>query len=428
VTLPRRHPVLLAAVLACVALVGCDGGDDDSIAAGPTDTAAAVTTVTTRSTTPSTTPSSARLASTTSRETSTSRPTTTAEEPTTTAAPTTTTAPLTSPVTGPGVNVYEHAGADDLSPAVADHLRRVYVPNSESNTVDVIDQDTMEIVDHFDVGARPQHCVPAWDLQTLYITDNDGHDLVPIDPRTGQPGAPIPVVDPYNMYFTPDGTSAIVVAEARRLLYFHDPVTWEEQGVYMVDRAGIDHLDFTADGTALLISAEFSGWVSKFDLGTREVTGEVFVGGNPIDVKLSPDGTVFFVANQGTGGVHVIDPDRMVEVGFIETGAGAHGLYQSRDATQLYVTNRLAGTVSVVDLATRAVVATWDIGGSVDMGGVSADGSVLWLTGRYHGMVYAIATDTGEVIKTFPVGGGPHGLCVWPQPGRYSIGHTGILR
>jgi hypothetical protein len=26
------------------------------------------------------------------------------------------------------------------------------------------------------------------------------------------------------------------------------------------------------------------------------------------------------------------------------------------------------------------------------------------------------------------VGNGPHGAAVWPQPGRYSIGHTGILR
>ena len=27
-----------------------------------------------------------------------------------------------------------------------------------------------------------------------------------------------------------------------------------------------------------------------------------------------------------------------------------------------------------------------------------------------------------------PVGAGPHGLAVWPQPGRYSLGHTGIMR
>jgi YVTN family beta-propeller protein len=417
-----RQQVLLAAVLALV-LVGaaCDAGDDEAVAAGDATTTAVGEPSTVADTTVST-------AATTSGPavSSTRRPTTT-DAGTTRPAPTTTTTSATT-VTGPGVDVYAHTRPDDLSPAVRDHLRRVYVPNSETNTVDVIDQDTMEIVDHFDVGARPQHCVPAWDLQTLYITDNDGHDLVPIDPKTGVPGPPIPVEDPYNMYFTPDGTSAIVVAEARRILYFHDPKTWELQGQWMIDRSGIDHLDFTADGNELVISAEFSGWVSKFDLRTKQVTGEVNVGGNPIDVKLSPDGTVFFVANQGRHGVSVIDPDTMTEIQFIATGLGTHGLYLSRDATLLYATNRLGGSVSVIDVATRAVVATWDVGGSVDMGGVSTDGEVLWLTGRYHGQVYAISTETGEVIKRFDVGGGPHGLCVWPQPGRYSIGHTGILR
>ena len=62
------------------------------------------------------------------------------------------------------------------------------------------------------------------------------------------------------------------------------------------------------------------------------------------------------------------------------------------------------------------------------MGGVSSDGKVLWLSGRYAASVYAISTTNGRVIATIPVGNGPHGLCVWPQPGRYSIGHTGITR
>jgi YVTN family beta-propeller protein len=62
------------------------------------------------------------------------------------------------------------------------------------------------------------------------------------------------------------------------------------------------------------------------------------------------------------------------------------------------------------------------------MGGLSADGKVLWLSGRYHGVVYAIDTTDGHLIAKIPVGKEPHGLCVWPQPGRYSLGHTGILR
>jgi hypothetical protein len=32
------------------------------------------------------------------------------------------------------------------------------------------------------------------------------------------------------------------------------------------------------------------------------------------------------------------------------------------------------------------------------------------------------------VLATIPVGRGPHGLAVFPQPGRYSLGHTGIFR
>jgi YVTN family beta-propeller protein len=149
----------------------------------------------------------------------------------------------------------------------------------------------------------------------------------------------------------------------------------------------------------------------------------------PQDVKLSPDGAIFYVADMVNGGVWEIDAKTWAVVGFLPTGRGAHGLYPSRDARQLYVTNRDAGTVSVVDVATRSVVATWTIpGGSPDMGGVSADGRVLWLSGRYNSEVYAISTTDGRLLARIPVGRGPHGLSVWPQPGRHSLGHTGVMR
>ena len=40
----------------------------------------------------------------------------------------------------------------------------------------------------------------------------------------------------------------------------------------------------------------------------------------------------------------------------------------------------------------------------------------------------AINTTTGALLARIRVGAGPHGLCIYPQPGRYSLGHTGILR
>jgi DNA-binding beta-propeller fold protein YncE len=330
-------------------------------------------------------------------------------------------------------DIYAADGPDALSPVVKNDRPVVYVPNSLSNTVDVIDPNTGQIVEHFAVGRLPQHVVPAWDLKTLYVTNDLGNSLTPIDPRTGQPGRPFAVDDPYNMYFTPNGKYAIVVAERLERLDFRDPDTFALVKSVPVDCRGIDHLDFSADGRYLIASCEFSGRILKLDVATQSVVGTTTLnGGNakPQDVKLDPTGNVFYVADMVRGGVYTVDGDTFTVTGFIATGAGAHGLYVSRDSKVLYVTNRDAGSISLLSFATNRVVRTWYIpgGGSPDMGGVSADGKVLWVSGRYNGVVYAIDTQTGALLYRIPVGSGPHGLCVFPQPGHYSLGHTGIFR
>ena len=332
---------------------------------------------------------------------------------------------------GPGSNVYAADSPGNFSPATHGALKRIYVPNSESGTVDVIDPRTFRVVGHFQVGGRPQHVVPSWDLKTLYVNNNDGNSLTPVNPRTAHPGPAIPVDDPYNLYFTPDGRFAIVVAERNDRLDFRDRTTLKLTHSLALPCKGINHMDFSADNRYLIASCEFSGELVKVDVERQRVVGTLALAGGsmPQDVKLSPDGRVFYIADMQAGGVWKVDGEHLNVTGFLATGKGAHGLYPSRDAKFLYVSNRGAGTVSVVSFATQAIVQTWQIpGGSPDMGGVSADGRVLWLTGRYNQEVYAIDTRTGRLRARIKVGKGPHGLSVWPQPGRYSLGHTGILR
>jgi YVTN family beta-propeller protein len=371
------------------------------------------------------------------------------------------------PVADPS-NLYSETTSQKMSPAIAGDPRRVYVPNLQSNDVYVIDQDTLTVIDRFRVGLNPQHVVPSWDLRTLWVANNAENtkvgSLTPIDPRTGKAGKPIPVDDPYNMYFSPDGKSAIIVAEAFKRLDFRDPTTMAMQGSLAVPRCGgINHADFSIDGRFAIFTCEFSGTIAKIDLVERKVVGtiqlikpgvptQVVKGidgrdevicttwkGMPQDVRVSPDGKTFFVADMMSDGVHVVDGDSFRQTGFIATGVGTHGLYPSRDGRKLYAANRGSnkihglphgkGSVSVIDFATEKVDVTWPIpgGGSPDMGNVSADGKVLWLSGRYDNVVYAIDTTSGDV-KQIPVGREPHGLTVWPQPGRYSLGHTGNMR
>jgi YVTN family beta-propeller protein len=322
----------------------------------------------------------------------------------------------------------------------------VYVPNVKSNEVHVIDPATMKVVDRFRAGINPQHVVPSWDLKTLWITNNaegrtDG-SLTPIDPLTGKPGKAIAVQDPYNMYFSPDGRFAIVVAEALKRLDFRDPHTFAWRGSVSVPQcAGVNHADFSIDGRYLIATCEFAGMLVKVDWVNRKVLGYLALSrrGMPQDIRVSPDGKLFYVAEMHAGGVYVIDGDAFLEIAFMPTGVGTHGLYPSRDGRKLYVANRGShriggpprgqGSVSVIDFATRTIEVTWPIpgGGSPDMGNVSADGRTLWLSGRYDGEVYAIDTTSGQVQR-IPVGKEPHGLTVWPQPGRYSLGHTGNMR
>jgi YVTN family beta-propeller protein len=329
-------------------------------------------------------------------------------------------------------NVYAADRAGLLSRVVRRFPERVYVPNSLSNTVSVIDPKTFTVTSTFPVGALPQHVTPSYDLKTLWVDNDEGNSLTPIDPLTGRPGRPVAVTDPYNLYFTPNGRFAIVVAERLQRVDFRNAHTMRLHHSLRVPCNGVDHMDFTANGRFLLASCEFGARMVEVDVRRERVVRVISLqsGSMPQDVKISPDGSTFYVADMMHGGVWMIGARSMHVEGFIHTGAGAHGLYPSRDAKWLYVSDRGEGAVSVISFARRAVVGKWHIpgGGSPDMGGVSANGRVLWLSGRYDEVVYAIDTQSGKLLAKIRVGRGPHGLSVFPQPGRYSLGHTGVFR
>ena len=335
------------------------------------------------------------------------------------------------PVTDPNdIYAADHAGM--LSPVVRDFPERVYVPNTESDSVSVIDPKTYKVIATLTVGNQPQHVVPSWDLKTLWVLNDMSNSVTAIDPVTGKLGKTYPVDDPYNMYYTPDGKYAIVVAEAMQRLMFRDPQTMKLVNSLKVPCKGVDHMDFSADGRYFIATCEFEGKLIKVDVESQKVVGSVDIHRDamPQDVKLSPDGKVFYVADMMSNGVFTVDGEKFKLTGFIPTGKGTHGLYVSRDSRVLYISNRGEGSVSVLDLATSKVIQKWQVpnGGSPDMGGVSADGKVLWLSGRYNAEVYAFDTTDGHLIARIPVGKGPHGLSIYPQPGRYSLGHTGIFR
>ncbi len=331
-------------------------------------------------------------------------------------------------------DVYAADRPNQFSPVVKGMPYRIYVPNTSSNTVTVIDPVTYRVLTNYQVGNEPQHVVPSWDLKTLWVNNDLGNSLTPINPRTTRPGRPVKVNDPYNLYFTPDGKRAVVMASKARSLDFRDPHTMALRKSVHVPCLGVNHADWTANGRYFLVSCEFSGDLLWVDTANERVVTTLHLGSMsmPQDVKLSPDGTRFFVADMMNNGVWIVrvtaNGPKIVQL--IPTGLRAHGLYVSRDSQRLFIGNRGEGSISVLRFTDDTLVAKWRLpgGGSPDMGGVSPDGNVLWLSGRFNHEVYAINTKTGALLARIRVGSGPHGLAVYPQPGRYSLGHTGIFR
>jgi DNA-binding beta-propeller fold protein YncE len=346
------------------------------------------------------------------------------------------------------LNVYSHIAAGMMNPKWASYPYRVYVPNSLSDTGTEINPHTYKIIRTFSVGGQPNHITPSWDGSVLWVNNTAGYSLTPIDPETGNPGQPVPVADPYNLYFTPDGKNAMVMAETLARIDFLNPRTMRLSHSMPVPCAGVNHLDFTADGRYAVASCEFSGKLLWIDIRARTVVKTLTLGramsasvtspgpgpgpgySMPQDVRLSADGKIFYVADMAANGIWLIDAHRFKLIRFIHTGAGTHGFLVSRNAKYLYISNRGEGSISVLDFLTGKLVHKWWIpgGGSPDMGGISPDGTVMWWSGRYNSVVYAMSTVNGRLLAKIPVGKGPHGVCVFPQPGRYSLGHTGNFR
>ncbi|MFF4255923.1 YncE family protein [Streptomyces sp. NPDC001663] len=330
-------------------------------------------------------------------------------------------------------DVYAADRPNRLSPVVRDFPSRVYVPNTNSDTVSVIDPKTYRVIETIPVGTQPQHVVPSWDMKTLWVNNDKGNTLTPIDPKTGKAGRTVSVHDPYNLYFTPNGKYAVVMASLDRELVFRDAHTMKRVKTVPVSCYGVNHADFSADGRYFIVSCEFSGELLKVDTEKMKIVGQQrlpYHGAMPQDVKVSPDGKKFYIADMTADGMWILDGDKFTEPSFLHTGKGCHGLYVSRDSREMYISNRGEGSISIFDFTKDRLTKKWHLpdGGSPDMGGVSADGKVLWLSGRYNSEVYAIDTRTGRQLARIKVGSGPHGLAVYPQPGRYSLGHTGIFR
>lgn len=315
------------------------------------------------------------------------------------------------------INGTRNAAAPISGPDVR---RRAFISNSDGNSIAIIDRDTYQMIKTLPVGRYPHHMIVSLDGHYLYVGNAHSNTASVIDLATETIVKTLPLLDPYNLYYTPDGKFLVTTLTGHGRVDIRASDQWNDMqgatGWPLVAKVptGKDpnHFAFSPDGRFMYVTNEYSHQLSVLDLQARKVTRQVETGRRPVDVSIAPGGKVLFVAIYGEGEVKAYDTESFAELERIPTGAGAHGMAMSVDGRTLFVSNRNANSVSVIDVATRKVTKTFEVPKGPDMMEVTPNGKELWVTGRYGSEVFVIDLSTGEITHRIKTGAAPHGVAL----------------
>jgi len=220
----------------------------------------------------------------------------------------------------------------------------------------------------------------------------------------------MPVADPYQLGFSPNGRFLVVNGLARNQVDVYDAASMQLLKRFPIASMP-SHLDYAPDSSRVFVSLQGTDSMVAIDLTKMAVLWKEKVGKTPAGV-LWHDGKVL-VADMGTDYVAVVDPADGHVINRIHTGKGAHNLFVSPDRKIIWVNNRVGGTTTSLDATTLTPIRTYTIPGGPDDIAFAPDGR-LWITRRFAEKVAVLDPKTGD-YQTIDVGRSPHGLFLNPK-------------
>jgi len=298
--------------------------------------------------------------------------------------------------------------------------RRAFISNSDGDSISIIDRDSYKVLKTLRVGDYPHHMIVSLDGRYLYAGNTHSDTVSVIDLVTESIVKTLPLLDPYNLYYSPDRKLLVTTCTRLGRVEVHGVDEWSQIGAangwkrlaQIPTGKDPNHFAFSPDGRFMYVSNEYSHNLSVIDLQGRRLAKQVSTGKRPVDVSLAPGGKILFVANYGEARVTAYETEGFREVERIQTGAGAHGMAMTVDGKVLFVSNRDASTVSAIDVASRKVTQSFHVPQGPDMMEVTPDGKELWVTGRYGANVYVVDLATGQVSRRIQTGAAPHGVTI----------------
>ena len=303
-------------------------------------------------------------------------------------------------------------------PAAAASL---FVTNTKSDSVSVIDTNTFEVLATIPVGnGKPNRIVFHPDGKWAWVVYDKSHDLGVIDADTRKLVKRVKIGgNPYNLSFTPDGRYLLVLDwssdTSNDEIIFYDLQAEKIDGRVEVSTWPA-HSVFSRDGKRLYVSGETAGDLTVIDVTTRTtVARHVHGGGDAMGLALAADGKILYAAAGENKTILKIDTATNKPIGTIALPGIVHESTLTLDGRYLYTTLRRSNKIVVVDTSSDKVVTTIPQKGYPDLVTMEPTGRHALVTNRWADHVSVIDLTTHAQVRTIPVGKAPHGMALRPR-------------
>ncbi len=302
----------------------------------------------------------------------------------------------------------------------------LFVENTNSGDVSIIDNATLRVVGTIPVGLSPDDVIPSPDGSTLYVSrivrQDNGRptgrgEVVAIDPatrtilwRASFAGAP------NHLAVSPDGKQVYVTIVSTSYVDIIDPA--RHAVVDSVD-VGIGPHDIvvSSDGRRVYVGLIRGNKVTIFDATTHHVIRQIPFDAGVRPIALTQDQQRLFVQLSSFHGFAVVDPSsgatiRRVSMPLAPGRAlpdsmpvtADHGLRITADGRYLVANGSMENLVAVYALPDLSLVGTIPVGDDPNWVTFSPDGARVYISNRGSDDVSVIDLATRREIARIKVG------------------------
>jgi len=244
----------------------------------------------------------------------------------------------------------------------------VYVVNSDSNNVSVINGSTDKVAGSIIVPASPH---------SVAVDSANGYVYVP------------------SYYF---GNVSVISGSTDKVVGSIKVGTWPLG------------LAVDAANGYVYVANQYDSNVSVIDGSTNKIVGSIPVGSSPEDVAVDPANDYVYVTNTGSMNVSVINGSTDKVVGAIPVGSSPDGVAVDGATGIVYVVDSGSNNVSMIYALTDAVVGSIRVGSGPSYVAVDAANGYVYVTNTGSKNVSVINGSTERVVGAIPVGDEPTGV------------------